>query len=57
MSEGRYVGAGDDAGGRVVSQWEEISDRNGEIVPAYGVMQAEREVANAGLADQGNTSA
>ena len=53
MSEGRYVGAGDDAGGRVVHQWEEISDRNGEIVPAYGFMQAEREVASAVLAGPG----
>ncbi len=56
MSEGRYVGAGDDAGGRVVHQWEEISDRNGEIVPAYGFMQAEREVASAVLAGPGTSA-
>ncbi len=56
MSEGRYVGAGDDAGGRVVHQWEGISDRNGEIVPAYGFMQAEREVASAVLAGPGTSA-
>ena len=57
LSEGQYVGAGDDAGGRVVHQWEEISDRKGEIVPAYGFMQAEREVASAALAGRGDTQA
>ena len=57
MSQGRYVGPGDDAGERVVRQWEEISDRNGEIVPAYGFVQAEREVASAGLAGPGGSKA
>ena len=31
----------------VIAQWAEISDRAGEIVPAYGFTQAEREVASA----------
>ena len=43
--------AGEDAGERVIAHWREISDRAGEIVPAYGFTQAEREVASANRAD------
>ena len=50
LTQGRYVGAGDDAGERVVALKEEISDRTGEIVPTYGWMQVERELASAGVA-------
>ena len=32
---------------RVIAQWQEISDRSGELVPEYGFLQAEREVASA----------
>ena len=49
LSHGRYVGAGEDVGEQVVRAWEEISDRAGEIAPAYGFTQAERELASAGL--------
>ena len=49
LSQGRHVGGGDDAGERVIAQWDEISDRTGEIVPAYGFMQAERELASASV--------
>jgi NAD(P)-dependent dehydrogenase (short-subunit alcohol dehydrogenase family) len=49
LTDGRYVGAADDAGEQVIRQWDAISDRAGEIVPAYGFTQAEREVASAGL--------
>jgi NAD(P)-dependent dehydrogenase (short-subunit alcohol dehydrogenase family) len=47
LSQGRQIGGGDDAGERVIAHWDEISDRSGELVPAYGFMQAEREVASA----------
>lgn len=47
LSQGVYVGGGDDAGERVIEKWQEISDRTGEAVPAYGFTQAEREVASA----------
>jgi NAD(P)-dependent dehydrogenase (short-subunit alcohol dehydrogenase family) len=47
LSQGQYVGAGADAAERVIEQWPEISDRADEIVPAYGFVQAEREVASA----------
>ena len=47
LSQGVYVGGGDEAGERVIEKWQEISDRTGEMVPAYGFTQTEREVASA----------
>jgi NAD(P)-dependent dehydrogenase (short-subunit alcohol dehydrogenase family) len=47
LSTGRYIGDGDDAGEEVASRMGEISDRAGEIVPAYGLLQCERELASA----------
>lgn len=49
LTDGRYVGGGADAGQQVIRQWEGVTDRHGEIVPAYGFTQAERELASAGL--------
>ena len=48
LTQGRYIGAGDDAGEQVVARWDEISDRTGEIVPNYGWVQVERELVSAG---------
>jgi NAD(P)-dependent dehydrogenase (short-subunit alcohol dehydrogenase family) len=45
LTAGAYIGSGEDAGERVISQWAAISDRADEIVPAYGFVQAERETA------------
>jgi NAD(P)-dependent dehydrogenase (short-subunit alcohol dehydrogenase family) len=45
LTHGALVGAGEP----VAAHWEEIADRTGEIVPAYGFTQAERELASAGL--------
>ena len=50
LSQGRYVGAGDEAADRVIELWDEISDRSGDIVPGYGFVQSERELASAGKA-------
>jgi NAD(P)-dependent dehydrogenase (short-subunit alcohol dehydrogenase family) len=50
LSKGCYIGAGDDVADRVIERWEEISDRSGEIVPAYGFAMAERELASVGTA-------
>ena len=47
LSQGLQVGGGDDAGERVIAHWREISDRKDELVPDYGFLQAEREVASA----------
>ena len=49
LTPGYHVGARDDSGEQVIAHWREVSDRAGEIVPAYGFTQAEREVASAGL--------
>ena len=51
LSTGVQIGGGADAGQQVVAQWEAVSDPTGEIVPAYGFTQAERELAGAGLSD------
>jgi NAD(P)-dependent dehydrogenase (short-subunit alcohol dehydrogenase family) len=47
LSQGCYLGAGDDTGERVIANWAAIGDRAGDVVPAYGFVQAEREVASA----------
>ena len=49
LTTGYHAGAGEDAGEAVIAHWREVTDRTGEIVPAYGFTQAEREVASAGL--------
>ncbi|HVZ99471.1 MAG TPA: SDR family NAD(P)-dependent oxidoreductase [Caulobacterales bacterium] len=51
LTQGRYIGGGESAGERVIAQWNEISERGGEIVPAYGFKQAERELASAGMSE------
>ncbi|NLA68166.1 MAG: SDR family NAD(P)-dependent oxidoreductase [Gammaproteobacteria bacterium] len=47
LSQGRHLGGGDDAGERLVAAWNEVADPAGQVVPAYGFTQAEREVASA----------
>jgi NAD(P)-dependent dehydrogenase (short-subunit alcohol dehydrogenase family) len=47
LTQGAQVGGGDDAGAQVIEHWNAISDRRDELVPAYGFLQAEREVASA----------
>lgn len=49
LTDGLFVGRGEDAAARVVWEWDRITDRRGEVVPAYGFTQAERELANAGF--------
>jgi NAD(P)-dependent dehydrogenase (short-subunit alcohol dehydrogenase family) len=47
LTGGLQVGDGADAAREVIREWDAISDRSGEIVPDYGFVQAEREVASA----------
>ena len=47
LTHGHYIGAGDDAGARLNEHWMDVGDRTGELVPAYGFFQAEREFASA----------
>jgi NAD(P)-dependent dehydrogenase (short-subunit alcohol dehydrogenase family) len=49
LTDGAFIGRGDDAGMRVAAEWDRIADRRGESVPAYGFTQAERELASAGV--------
>jgi NAD(P)-dependent dehydrogenase (short-subunit alcohol dehydrogenase family) len=51
LTEGVQIGRADDAGQQVVARWAEVSGRTGEIVPAYGFTQAERELEAAGMTD------
>lgn len=48
MTQGCYIGSGPEVGGQVVARLDEVTDRAGEIVPRYGFMQAERELAASG---------
>ena len=47
LTEGRYLGRGDDVGERLAERWEAVSDAHDQLVPEYGFTQAEREVASA----------
>ena len=49
LTDGAFIGRGDDAATRVAAEWDRIADRRGESVPAYGFTQAERELASAGV--------
>ena len=52
LSQGCQVGAPADADEQVIAHWDDITDRDGEMVPAYGFFQAERELASAGMTAQ-----
>ena len=47
LTQGAYIGGGEGAAERVVAAWSRISDRKDEIVPDYGFIQMERELASA----------
>ncbi|SFP57837.1 SDR family NAD(P)-dependent oxidoreductase [Sphingomonas rubra] len=47
LTTGVFIGSDRDAGEKVKAQWSDVVDRSGEIVPPYGFVQAEREVAAA----------
>jgi NAD(P)-dependent dehydrogenase (short-subunit alcohol dehydrogenase family) len=56
LTRGYQAEMGDNGGEQVIAHWAEVTDRAGEVVPAYGFTQAEREVASAGLAAPGALS-
>src|SRR5690606_4129378 len=47
LTEGTFVGGGEDAGERLMMAWDAVSSTTHQIVPEYGFTQAEREVASA----------
>jgi NAD(P)-dependent dehydrogenase (short-subunit alcohol dehydrogenase family) len=50
LTEGCQIGTGPGAAERVIARWDAIGDRSNDLVPGYGFMQAERELAYAGFA-------
>lgn len=48
LTEGVQIGAAPDAATRIAAAWTDITDRGGDVVPAYGFAQAEREISAAG---------
>ena len=52
LTPGVQVGLAADAGEQLVASWEAVSNREGEMVPADGFFQAERELAAAGHHDE-----
>ena len=50
LTTGMQAGSGPNTGERLIADWASVTDRAGEIVPAYGFNQAERELAAAGFA-------
>ena len=52
LTQGAYIGDGDEAGADVIERWDEIGDRDGEIVPDYGFKQAERELESSGFTEK-----
>jgi NAD(P)-dependent dehydrogenase (short-subunit alcohol dehydrogenase family) len=49
LSRGHFIGAAKGAGDQVLAHWAQISDRTDDTVPTGGFVQAERELASAGL--------
>jgi NAD(P)-dependent dehydrogenase (short-subunit alcohol dehydrogenase family) len=47
LTQGAFIGSGEDAPDRVAGQFERISDRTGEIVPGNAFEQGRIEVTNA----------
>jgi NAD(P)-dependent dehydrogenase (short-subunit alcohol dehydrogenase family) len=50
LTQGIHIGSGEGAAERIVADWDRIGDRAGEIVPAYGFTQMERELASGAVA-------
>ena len=46
LTRGAYLGGGEGAGAQVAANWDRISERTGEIVPDFGFMQMQRELAS-----------
>lgn len=47
LTKGAYIGPGEESASRICECWSDIIARDGEILPAYGFVQCEREVASA----------
>ncbi|WP_067272174.1 SDR family NAD(P)-dependent oxidoreductase [Mitsuaria sp. 7] len=50
LTAGRHIGVGPDAGERVLSHWDAISERAGDCIPAAGSVQVDQQLAAASSA-------
>ncbi|MFV3078034.1 SDR family NAD(P)-dependent oxidoreductase [Niveispirillum fermenti] len=48
LTQGCHIGSGPGTGDAVVARLDEVTNRADELVPGYGFMQAERELASGG---------
>ena len=48
LTQGKMVGTGADAAEALVTDWEDVTNRTGETVPASGAAQGTQELAHAG---------
>jgi len=51
LTQGLQIGSAPDAGEQLIASWAKAANRDGELVPAYGFTQGERELAAAGMTD------
>lgn len=49
LTPGYTVGRTSDAASEIALKWNDVTDRDGEIVPDYGFQQGEREIASTGI--------
>ncbi|MGE5450536.1 MAG: SDR family NAD(P)-dependent oxidoreductase [Acidobacteriota bacterium] len=47
LTEGVYLGGRPDAAEALAAQFDQVTDRHGEVVPPYGMLQSQRELQNA----------
>lgn len=51
LTDGVFIGGGEDAADRITDRWEEIADRTNDITPRFGFTQGQRELKSAGAED------
>jgi len=51
LTQGVQIGSDAGAGEQLIANWAKAANRDGELVPAYGFTQGERELAAAGMTD------
>ncbi|KQU46924.1 3-hydroxyacyl-CoA dehydrogenase [Sphingomonas sp. Leaf339] len=47
LTDGLFIGGGDQAADLLIEKWSDVTDFAGAVIPEYGFVQAEREVASA----------
>ena len=47
LTQGAFIGERDDAAETLVASWDQVTSRDGELVPPYGMLQSQREFEKA----------